>query len=143
VELCPEEAWQNKGINIIHDIMNEQGSFLSPKELEDKFNITINILNYTALKDAIPSKWRHRVKTMKIPNIAVSFDEEIHIRIGKNDKPINKITNKDLYWTFIKNIQQEPIHRIKLQQELRIKEEEWPIIYKIPCTIQDTKIRAF
>ena len=136
-------TWQKKGINIIHDLINEQGLFLSPKDLEEKFNIKINILNYTALKDAIPSKWRQTVKKMKIPNNVVSFDEDIHIRIGKTDKPIKQITNKDLYWTFVKNKQQEPIYKIKLQQELEIKEEEWPIIYKIPRTIQDTKIRAF
>jgi hypothetical protein len=132
--------WRKKGINIVHDLINEQGLFLSPKDLEEKFNIKINIFNYNALKDAIPLKWRQKVKTMKIPNNAVSFDEDIYIRIGKSDKPITKITNKDMYWTFVKKIQQDPIYKAKLQQELDIKEEEWPIIYKIPCTIQDTKI---
>ena len=80
---------------------------------------------------------------MKIPSNAVSFAEEIHLKIGKTDKPLSKITNKDMYWTFIKNIQKEPIFKAKLQQELHIKDEEWPIIFKIPSTIKDTKIRAF
>jgi hypothetical protein len=80
---------------------------------------------------------------MKIPSNAVSFDEEIHIKIGKITKPLCKITNKDVYWTFVRNIQKEPIFTVKLEQELQIKKEEWPIIFKIPKTINDTKIRAF
>jgi exonuclease III len=136
-------SWQEKGINILHDLLNEQGSFLTPKDLKEKYNIKINILNYTALKDAVPKKWRQSLKTMKIPSNAISFKEQIHIKIGKNDKPLNNITNKDLYWVLVRNIQEEPIYKAKLQFELKIKEEEWPIIYKIPRTIQDTKIRAF
>ena len=80
---------------------------------------------------------------MKVPNNAVSFKEDLHIKIGKNYKNINKITNKDLYWIFVRQIQQEPIFKTKLEQELKIKEEEWQIIFKIPTTIQNTKIRAF
>ena len=80
---------------------------------------------------------------MKVPNNAVSFKEDLHIKVGKNYKNINKITNKDLYWIFVRQIQKEPIFKVKLEQELKIKEEEWQIIFKIPNTIQNTKIRAF
>ena len=137
------KSWQQKGINIVHDLLNERGEFILPQELEEKFNIKCNVFNYTALKDAIPLKWRQQVKTMKVPVNAISFDEEIHIKIGKTMKPLRKITNKDLYWTLVRNIQEEPIFTVKLQQELKIKTEEWPIIFKIPSTISDTKIRAF
>jgi hypothetical protein len=111
--------------------------------LEIKYKIKCNILNYNALKDAIPINWRTKLKTMKVPENAVSFNEDIHVRIGKNDKNINKITNKDLYWIFVRQIQVEPIFKTIYEQELKIKEEEWPIIFKIPSTIQDTKIKAF
>jgi hypothetical protein len=135
--------WKKKGINTIHDIINENGNFLTTNELETMYGFKCNILKYNALKDAIPMVWRKQLKTMKVPRTATSFKENIYVKVGKMEKNINKITNKDIYWTFIRNIQVEPIHKAKLQQELYIKEEEWKIIYKIPSTIRDTKIRAF
>ena len=136
-------VWQNKGINIVHDIVDENGIFLTTVEIETLYNIRCNILNFNALKDAIPATWRKQIKTMKIPRKAISFKENIYVKIGKSVKDINKLTNKEVYWTFIRNIQIEPIHKAKLEKELHIKKEEWKIIYQIPSKIRDTKIRAF
>ena len=135
--------WKQRGINMIHDIVNENGAFLSPNEIDEKYNIKCNILMFNALKDAISIKWREQLKTMKIPYEAISFKENLYIKIGKTDMNINKITNKDLYWNFVESIQQEPIFKKKLQQELEIKDEEWAVILKIPSTVHDTKIQAF
>jgi hypothetical protein len=135
--------WSNKGINIIHDIINEDGTFLTPGELETKYNIKCNFLSYNALKDAIPIEWRTHLKTMKVPRQAISFNEDIHVKIGKHFKNINKITNKDIYWIFVKQIQEEPIFKFKMTTELKIKDNEWETIFKIPSTLKDTKIRDF
>ena len=50
--------WKTKGINLIHDILNEDGSFLTHRQLEEKYNIKCNFLKYNTLKDAIPTSWR-------------------------------------------------------------------------------------
>ena len=137
------EEWHRKGINLIHNIINENGDFLTTNEIETIYNIKCNFLSYNALKDAIPIEWRKQVKIMKVPRIAISFKENIFVKIRKKYKNINKVTNKDIYWTYIRNIQKEPIHKVKLEQELHIKEDEWNTIHKIPSTIRDTKICAF
>ena len=49
-------AWHNKGINLIHDIANENGTFLSKANLEQKYNVKCDFLKYSALKDAIGGK---------------------------------------------------------------------------------------
>jgi hypothetical protein len=137
------DKWREKGINIIHDIVRDDGSFLTHMEIEQKYNIKINILSFSALKDAIPIEWRKILKTMKIPREAVSFEEDIFIKIGKNDKNVKNITNKDLYWILVRNKQIKPIFMDKLQQELGIEEDEWGTILTIPKNIIHTKIQAF
>jgi hypothetical protein len=137
------EKWREKSINIIHDIVNEDGNFLTQNEIEQKYGLKCNILSFNALKDAIPVKWRKSIKTMKVPREAVSIKEDIFIRIGKNDKNIKNITNKDLYWTLVRHKQIKPIFMEKLQQELGIAEDEWEAILTIPKNIIHTKIQAF
>jgi hypothetical protein len=50
-------------------------------------------MKYNTLKDAIPRQWRTVVKTMQIPQEAISFQEEPHLNIGKTPKK-PKFNNK-------------------------------------------------
>jgi hypothetical protein len=70
------DTWQNKGINLIHDIVNKDGSFMTNTELEQKYNIKNVFLNFSALKDAIPPGWRKKLKTMKIPAETISYESQ-------------------------------------------------------------------
>ena len=64
------------------------------------------MLQYSSLKDAIPTEWRKKLKSMNITANAISHTtEQVHITTNKKTKNINIITNKDIYWIFIKNIQ--------------------------------------
>jgi hypothetical protein len=54
----PWRTWSEKGINIIHDILNEKGNFVSAAELARKYNLNIDFLKYNAIKNAIPQPWR-------------------------------------------------------------------------------------
>ena len=46
--------WHDKGINIIHDIVNEDGTFLSNIEIEEKYDVKCDVFKYNILKDSIP-----------------------------------------------------------------------------------------
>jgi hypothetical protein len=135
--------WHIKGINIIHDIMDENGRFLTVHELETKYNIKCNVMNYNALKDAIPKSWRTTVKTMKFSQNSISFDEDTFLKLGTRDYNAKQITNKGLYWNLIGKIRIKPIFTEKLQQELQIEKEDWETIFTIPRVIANTKIKAF
>jgi hypothetical protein len=137
------DSWHNNGINQIHDIVNIEGKFLAPKEIEEIYNVKCDFLKYNQLKDAISLKWRSKLKTIKVTKEAISFQEQPHLRIGKIDKPISLITNKDIYWSFVKNKQVKPIIIEKMTRDLAVKEDQWKEIFTIPRVIQDTKIRAF
>jgi hypothetical protein len=52
--------WINKGIKIIHDIVDNQGNFLTVAKLEEKYDFRCDFLKYNSLKDAIPKIWREK-----------------------------------------------------------------------------------
>jgi hypothetical protein len=137
------KLWNEKGINQIHDIVNSQGQFLTVTEIEQKYNLKCNFLSYNKLKDAIQNEWRKILKTMKVVENTISFDEQIHIKIGKNFKPINTLKNKEIYWILIDKKQQKPIIIDKYKREMGIHEEKWEMIFSLPKIIRDTKIRTF
>jgi hypothetical protein len=136
-------GWINKGINMIHDILNPKGEFLTIQELEQKYNFKCDFLKYNNLKDAIPREWRALVKTMQIPTEAMSFDEELHINIGKSPKNINLIKNNLIYWTLVNDIRIESIIIDKLQRELGVEEEKCKLVFTMPRVVTNTKIRTF
>jgi hypothetical protein len=135
--------WIDKGINIIHDILNQKGQFLTVNQIEQKFNYKCDFMKYNTLKDAIPGPWRTLLKTMQIPPEAISFQEAPHINIGKLSKDINIITNNQIYWILVNDIRIESIISDKLQRELGVEEEKCKIVFTMPRVVTNTKIRAF
>ena len=89
--------WHSNGINIIHDIVNEKGFFLSSNKIESKFGIKCDALKYNTLKDAIPSTWRKILQSMKITQEAISFQEALNLKIRNRVVNIGNLTKKDLY----------------------------------------------
>ena len=136
-------TWENNGINIIHDIVDEHGNFLSPDEMETKYNIICNVLKYNTLKDAIPKNWRQILKTMKIPTEAISSQETLTLQVKKITKNIASVTNKDMYWILVTHKQKKPIITQKSWNGLELSENQWKEIFTIPSVIRNTKIKAF
>ena len=82
-------------------------------------------------------------KTMKIPAEAISFQEDIHLNIGKTAKNINTIKNNQIYWILVNDIKIESIVTGKLQREFNLDDEKCKMVFKMPRVITNTKIRAF
>ena len=136
-------VWRNKGINIIHDIIHSDGSFLSIPEIQVIYGIKVNFLDYNSLKDAIPKQWREKLKTMKVERNAISSDEPACIIINKISVPVQAITNKTIYWELIGKIRVTPIIKDKWIQLFNLNTETWEGIFEIAKVIRDTKIRTF
>jgi bifunctional DNA-binding transcriptional regulator/antitoxin component of YhaV-PrlF toxin-antitoxin module len=141
-EVCKWELWHNRGINIINDIVDENGMFINDTALELKLEARGIGLKYNALKDAIPREWRRKLKIKPVDQ-KITFKDEVRIKIGKQGRKLKDITNTELYWTLIGKIRIKPIFMAKLQQELKIYEQEWEDILVIPACISNTKIRVF
>ena len=135
--------WHKTGINIIHDIINKHGSFLSTEDIERNYNIKCSVLKYNKLKDAIPKDWRKQVKTIRIEKDEISFNDQIFLNINNIPKSLKNITNKDIYWIFIKSIQIKAVIIDKLEYSLGITSGQWKTIFLIPKTVKNTKIKTF
>jgi hypothetical protein len=135
--------WIQKDIITIHDIIDENGKFLSIEEMNRTFNFNCNVLQYNQLKDAIPKEWRSKLKTMKVPKNTIQRDENLYIRINKQILPTNLITNKEVYWEIVKNKQLPHVTKVKWEQELNIHPNSWSYIFQNALLIRDTKIRSF
>jgi hypothetical protein len=107
------------------------------------YNIDINFLTYNSLKDAIPKQWRDKVKTIKIERNEVNSNEYPYLTIDKKDTPLQKLTNKMIYWELIEKIRIEPVTKYKWTQELNLNKDAWDNIFQVAKVIRDTKIRAF
>jgi hypothetical protein len=135
--------WIQNNITTIHDIVDNEGKFLSIIELNRNFNSNCNVMQYNQLKDAIPREWRDKLKTIKIPGNIFQDNEELYMRINKQHMPINQITNKDVYWKMIKKIQLPHITKEKWENELNLNSKDWKYYFQIIKIIRDTKIRSF
>jgi hypothetical protein len=147
IKLNGKEMYWNslhkKGINIIHDIVKENGQFLSKTELDQKYNITCDFLKFNVLKDAIPNEWRTILKTMRVPAEAISFLEPIYLKVNGTLKPLQLIKNKDFYWTLVKHCKQKLIVLDKLQQEIGTDNANKGQIFIINKAVRDTRIKTF
>jgi hypothetical protein len=63
--------------------------------------------------------------------------------MNKQTLPINLITNKEIYWHFVKQIQLPHVTKIKWEQELDIHPNSWSYVFQNILLIRDTKIRSF
>jgi hypothetical protein len=118
--------WSEKGILIIHDIIDENGNFLSINNLEQRHDFKCNFLQYNSLKDAIPKEWRNNVKTIMIHREVISSDESIYVKINKQTTPLHKINNKLIYWKLIEEIRISPITKNKWIDELNLNKRPIP-----------------
>jgi hypothetical protein len=137
------KLWIDKGINKIHNIVNNKGEFYTAREIEQKYNIICHFLRYNSLKDAIPKVWRDKLKTENVQQNDITTQDELSLEINKHKVPIQKITNKIIYWELIEMIRITPIIKDKWIQEFKIPENDWENIFKVGKVIRDTKIRTF
>jgi hypothetical protein len=55
------EDWFRKGICFVNDIMSEDGKFLSIDQLEEKFNISKNIMKFNSIISAVKHAGKQNV----------------------------------------------------------------------------------
>ena len=80
---------------------------------------------------------------MKVPTNAIQRDDNLYVKIDKQTLPINIITNKDVYWKIVREIQIPHVTKDKWEKELSTESNSWPYYFQNALIIRDTKIRSF
>jgi exonuclease III len=141
-EIC-YKIWYDKGIVMIHDIVQENGEFKSKVNLEMQFQTPIGIMEYNGLKSAIPQAWKRAVKSMRIPDTAISKDEQPFMNCKNGIQALSILTNKEVYWEFVNKKQVQPICALKWCGKFGIDMADWKSLYLTYAGIRDTKMKAF
>ena len=75
--------WAGCGIVYVHDVLHENGGFLSHTEIARKFNTRCHFLNILQLRQNIPLEWRKSIQrcvtTNKIRAPFVYDEGKIHL----------------------------------------------------------------
>ena len=137
-------SWIDKNIFLVHDIINAEGKFLTLIELELKYNLKCNFLQYNSLKDAIPKDWRGFLTSgLTVSRDEITSQDQPKIYINKQLVTLDMLTNKKVYWKLIERIKIQPVTKEKWEKELDLDEHDWHNIFINLQTIRDTKIRTF
>jgi hypothetical protein len=119
------KTWIDNGIYLIHDILDNEGNFITHSRLENLFNFKCDFMKYNSLKDSIPKDWREKLKTLKVNKEDITIQDDLFVDFGTYNLPIRYTSNKDVYWKLVKKIQIEHVTKIKWESELNIDPENW------------------
>jgi hypothetical protein len=137
------KSWIDHGICLLHDILDNEGNFISKDTLEELFGLKCDFMRYNSLKDSIPKEWREKLKITKINRNEITIDDDLSINFGTHNLPIKYTSNREIYWKLVKKIQIPHVTKVKWETELNIDPETWEQIFYNSFKIRDTKIRSF
>ena len=137
------KAWIDHGIYLIHDILDDKGNFISIAKMEELFNFKCDFMKYNSLKDSIPKEWRDKLKTATVSRNDINIKDDLTLNFGTHSLSIKYISNREVYWKLIKQIQISHVTKTKWESELNINPEKWEKIFYNSFKIRETKIRSF
>ena len=92
--------WVASGIYFIHDILNEQGKYLTYEEFKCKYKININFINYFQILASIPTNLKSKAVSTMRP-LESSLQEHNIFNLSNNKSILlNKMRCKDYYALF-------------------------------------------
>ncbi len=94
--------WEICGITYIKDILNNNESFLTHKELKIKYNITTTLLQTIQIQKSIARTWTQMLKKCTTTSNINNNEDNIPIKIDNKQTTIDKVKCSDFYWHLIK-----------------------------------------
>jgi hypothetical protein len=135
--------WYRKGIVLLHDILEEDGSMKRPEKLAEEYDFNIKVMEYNALILAIPYTWKKAIKAMKIPRQAISNLEQPYVSCNNRLLALSIAVNRDVYWELVARKRTMPISAIKWCNRYQMSLEEWKQVFRYYAIIPDTRLKAF
>ena len=132
--------WWEKGISFIYDVVDNNARLLSKNEIENKFHMTVDQMEYNSLIASIPAIWLKDLRKHE-KNIEKCG---LTVLISNKRVPIEKIKCSDYYNQFISKISAPPTAVAKWNELYIIEELNWQSFFQIPFTCcDDTKLQTF
>ena len=94
------KSWFQKGILRVHDLLTNNGAFLSHSEFTTKYNLKCNFLQYLQVVSAIPRRLVEKAKLNLDPKFNLPDDTFFQLSSSININLL-KWKSRDYYWLFI------------------------------------------
>ena len=122
--------WSERGINTIYDIVDNQGKLLSKQQLEQKYGVFIDQMQYNRTISAIPKNWLRMLRNTSMDQY--TKNEEINVTLSNITKTISNVKCKDYYWHIVRKKHVRPTAYNKLGETCYYVNFEWKMINMIP-----------
>lgn len=123
------KKWCQAGVFFINDLINENKSFFSLQEFQEKYCLNVNYLQYYSILHMIPKNWKDILQNSERLS-DISCDNFCHV---KNHKKSCQF----FYKQFLSNYSEQPIRQQrKWCVDLNVEIDDWEAIYMVPfhCT---------
>ena len=123
----------------INDILDTNGHFINIRSLKEKYNCNFSIMEYNAIKDAIPVAWRKLLKDSH----PVNTSSTIMIKLHDKEVSLPLVSNKEVYWKFVFRKIEPATATFKWEALYPHIEFDWPQIFTIPYIgIRETEMQS-
>lgn len=100
-------------------------------------------MEYNSILNSIPKKWKQTLRKQQIPQNAISNTEPLCLKVRTIEKPIAKLTNKDLYSSLLKSEYSKSPKCVTKWEEEFGNELEWKKIHTAAKVDTKAKIQSF
>ena len=138
------KQWNQKSINMVQDVIDNNGKPLSIGELQLKYGIMIDVMKYNSLISAIPKQWLLALKGNQNELYNFKKHDCIMVRINKSLKDVSVLKCKDFYGHLIEKRYVIPTCRAKWQNHYPEVIFDWDSIYLLPYEVaRETALHSF
>jgi hypothetical protein len=137
------KKWQMHNIWKIKHIVNISGQFLTLTQMQNKYNVMINLMQYNSIVHAIPSKWKAILRAGKCK--FKNEDDSGALILEDKTYAIESLTSKVISYILTKRIQELPTSLEKwFEQFPFLNDQDFSIYFRLPYKIiRDTKLQTF
>ena len=136
-------AWIEKGIMSVHDLMDQDGKLLSFQMFQERYGIKTNFLSYLQVLSAIPKHIILKTRSAQIKHTFLPENTQFQLSPSVTID-LTKLKCKDYYWLFISGTKTVPVGPTKWEKELSVGNINWEQKFmQIGKTCRENKLREF
>ena len=96
-----KKSWYGEGIRFIHDLLDNNGKFLSHSEISRKYDIKCTFLETMQIRMAIPLNWRKKLNKEVVNEDNYTTAPKLYLPSQNKFKLFTDYSSKDLYWQML------------------------------------------
>lgn len=137
-----KSEWEEKGIKKIANLLNENCTLKSIRELNQLFGIKQDVMFYNSLRSSIPKTWLKTIKNCLLSDYRL-IDQGPSLLIKNKLLSLEKLTCRDIYWAEVNKKVVRPTAFNKWEAEFFYADFDWQVVCKIPyISSRETKLQS-